>query len=219
MNNIFTERYSSIKPEFCKRGNVVYGVNVYKKIIEIINDVNGIWYFPYKSLYDFVIHKEFLLCRLKYIQTLYDTCNEFNECIHKVQYINNSLEKIRLLNMKMQIREGDHPALLNKSHEFVSKFTQALEKAYDVEIEVIPQICDILAKLTYPKEYLKEQKAYILNVSDGKITDDYIEFDLENESLYPYRIDIVRESKYQETVAHEKLVINDTYIHYIEPDT
>lgn len=219
VNNIFTERYSSIKPEFGKKGNVVYGVNVYKKIIEIINDANWISYFPYKSLYDFVMHKEFLLCRLKYIQTLYDTCNEFNECIHKVQYINNSLEKIRLLNMKMQIREGRHPASLNTSLGFISKLTDALKNAYNIEMEVIPQICNILTRLTYPKEYLKEENAYILTLSDGKIADDYIEFNLENERLYPYRIDIVRESKYQETVAHEKLVINDTYIHYIEPDT
>ncbi len=219
INNIFTERYSLIKPEFCKRGNVVYGVNVYKKIIEIINDANWISYFPYKSLYDFVIHKEFLLRRLKYIQRCYNTSDEYMECINKIEYVKNSLEKIRILSMKMQVREGNHPALLNKSNEFVLKFTQALEKAYDIEIEVIPKICEILAKLTYPKEYLKNQNAYVLSLSDSKITDDYIEFNLENECLYPYRIDIVREKDYQKSGIHEKLVIDDAYIHFIEPDS
>lgn len=165
------------------------------------------------------MHKEFLLCRLKYIQKCYNTPNEHIECINKIEYVKNSLEKIRILNMKMQIRDGCHSALLNKSNEFVSKFTQVLEKAHGVEIKIIPQIYDILAKFTYPKESLKNQNAYILSLSDSKITDDYIEFNLENECLYPYRIDIVREKEYQETVVHEKLVINDTYIYYIELDT
>ena len=218
-NNTMTKWYCLIRPEYCHHGSVVYGIYVYRKIIELINNSELIVQFNYKSLHDFVLHKKQLLLRLEYICEHYDTNAQFSECILKIKYVSDLLEKIRLYNMKIQMKEGMHPATLNTSTEFISKLTNALKKSYNIEMEVIPQICDILSKLTYPKEYLKEHNAYVLNISDGKNTGDYIEFNLNDMSIYPYRIDIIRENEYQESCAHEKLVINDSYIHFIEPDS
>ena len=218
-NDTMTKWYSLIRPEYCRQGNVVYGINVYSKIIDLINDNKLIAHFNYKSLHDFILHKKHLLLRLEYIRKHYDTGIEFNECISKIKYVNDLLEKIRIFNMKIQMKEGMHPATLNTSPEFISKLTAMLKEAYHIEIKVIPEICNILAKLTYPKKYLEEQNACIFSLSDGRITDDYIEFNLENESLYLYRIDIVRENEYKITDTHERLILNDTYIYYIEPDS
>lgn len=218
-NNAMTKWYSLIRPEYCRRGSVVFGINVYNKIIELINNDELVSQFNYKSLHDFASHKAHLLLRLEYIRDHYDLDDRFNECVSRIKAVQDLLEGIRLYNMKIQVKRNNPPASLNTEPEFLFKLTNVLKEAYKLEMETIPQICAILAKVTYPNEYQKKHNLFFLNASDGTISSDYIEYQLENRNMYPYRIDIIRENGYQETSVQEKLVINDSAIYLIEPDS
>lgn len=208
-----SEWYSSPRKELYNNPNVVYGVQLYRTIITELKSVNC--KINYKSLHDFVKHKEYLYERLLYIGDNYNISEALKKLIGEFGEHAARLEKIRLLNMKYQSKNGQFPATLCFDSEYIEKLIKSLEQEYAVELDLLPQILHELNSLQYSEEFtathlvltcpvnLKEKK-------DGLYTQT-INFD---SSVYSCRVDVAGIPE-RHSACRDKIIINDDYIYLI----
>lgn len=217
-NDPINEWYTLSRPGLYDDSDIVFGINVYLRLIaKLKRFVSGQETVPYKSIHDFVRSKKYLLDRLVYIQDNYEVGDYFCILVQKWEKIYKCLENVRLLNMKIQIRKGFHPASLCRDDEYIRKLISVLEAEYNTEKILIPKIINSLTLLKYKKGYLSRH--HVINMTSPAINtkEKYLEFNLE-QPKEAYKIDIVRNSPYKYISEPEYILVNDNMSYYTESD-
>ena len=203
------EWYNLQRKELFHNRNVIYGVQIYMALINELKmpecRIN------YKTIHDFVNHKRFLYEKLLYIENEYNVSQTLKRLIERFCKHAEELERIRLLNMKYQIKNSNFPASLCFDPDFKSKLICVLARGYDTELEIIPKILCELRLLTYTKSFLANHHIVQRNVSLHKFREEYcVERFLFDKPLYSSRIDIVREIE-KAITGENTVIINGEY--------
>ena len=214
-----TEWYTLCRPGVFDSNDNIFGIQIYLHLIKMLACPESIVELSYKTLHDFVSHKKYLLNRLRFLQANYDTSCDFDRLVKTFAENCNTLEYIRLLNIKKQIRLKEHPADLCRDPNFTMLLSRTLQKCYNVEMEVLPQICKLVSNLTYSKDYCQQNRSYVVPKVSGTTANKYIGYDMSDYNPYITKIDIIREGECYTGDYFEYILLNDSIKYYLEKDS
>lgn len=140
--------------------NAIYGLKVYDRFIYVLNHIQEGYYIVFKSIGDFVLHKQYMYARLTYIMEQYDLPEECCLCIKSFSRVVRLIESIKMLNIKYAIRDKTIPAALSLNPEFLQKAVQILSDARQLEYKLLPEIY----------QYLSDTILYHKNTDNIEIT-------------------------------------------------
>ena len=194
--------------------NVVYGVQIYQVLIEELNSPEC--RINYKTIHDFTKHKRFLYEKLLYIEKEYYISQTLKNMIEQFGKHADTLERIRLLNLKYQTKNGNFSASLSFDEEYITKLKNALEKGYNTEIDLLPKIIQELKSLKYAKRYLSEHQIISYEIAlNEKEEVQYVKQIALDKPVYSNRIDIVNSIE-QESSCGKTIIVNDKYRYLID---
>ena len=127
------------------------------------------------------------------------------------------LEKVRLLGIKRQVAQGHGAVALCRDEGYLVQLRAALMVGYNTEINLLPNILDCLACVTYPKNYLSMKNFCVLKRHEGILSDNTLAWNLKESQFYVNRIDVVRRSSAVAS-CREKVVVNKRVIYYLDED-
>ena len=213
-----TDWYTNIRPGMCYSENNIFGIQIYLQLIKLLESSDTNKDVNFKTLHDFIVHKKYLLDRLKYIQENYNTSYKYNELINVYGENCKILEQMRLLNMKKQIIQGRFLANLCIDAEYIDTLVNSLKQCYETEMAILPQIYEEINKLTYTKNHFINNQIISLLLKDGKVLDEYVEFDVSKYNTYFFQIDIIRCGGYFLDNGFEYIIVNNCKKFYLEKD-
>lgn len=216
-----TEWYTLSRPHVFDSDDNIFGIQIYLQLIKFLSVTESKIELGYKALHDFVSHKKYLLDRFLYIQKNYDTSLKYSNLIEEFAQNYKLLERTRLLNMKNQVKQGDFPASLCCHPGYIALLMDTLQKCYQTEMTIMPQIYDEIMKLTYSKEHSSRFRIMDLSPSKKSVHDNrnYIEFSVPDSEIYISKIDIIRTGKCFDDNGFEYVLINDDAKYFLEKDS
>lgn len=212
------EWYALARSGLFDSNSTIYGIQIYKQIINYLQLPEIRVHLEYKMLHDFVVHKKLLLERFNFISTIFTTSQKFVKLLERFKSNYEALERMRLLNIKKQIKKGSMPATLCLDSEFISSLIEVLKSCYATEMEIIPKILDELMFLAHPNDHFNRKEIVFLKKEDGTVHDAYVEYDFKSSDIYAYKIDIIRSGECVEYSGFESVVINNDLKLYLERD-
>ena len=192
-NDHGTEWYDTQRKEVFNNRGVIYGVQIYHALIDELKSSEC--RINYKSLHDFIKHKLFLYERLLYIAEEYDVGQTLTCLIERYGKHANQLERIRLLNLKYQVKIGDFPVALSFDHDFIEKLINALKTGYDNELELLPMILRELQSIKYPLGFVFDHSIKSYNISLQEAGEGWYSNIITMDHFYSNRIDYIFPSK------------------------
>lgn len=122
------------------QNDAIYGLKVYDRFIYVLNHIQDGYYVVFKAIGDFVLHKQYMYARLKYIMEHYDLSDECCSYIEAFSMVVKLIESIKMLNIKYAIKDKTIPAALSLNPEFLSKAVRILTEARQLEYDLLPKI-------------------------------------------------------------------------------
>lgn len=213
-----TAWYTLQRRELYNNSNVIYGIQIYQALIDELNSPNCS--INYKTLHDFIKHKQFLFEKFRYIENNYKS-NQLLGCLIE-QFDNHSkkLEKIRLLNIKYQIKAGYFPASLSADSKYKEKLISVLKEGYHTELLILPQIIEEFSSMQYHKDYSSYKNMQIIEESFFEPKDsntNHVKRVVFNNPFYSNRIDVINKPS-QTILSSPILAVNDNYKYLIKPN-
>ena len=121
--------------------DMTYGMGVYDKFIDEINQFETNHYMTFKSLQDFLRHKQYLLNRFAYIEKLYEIGEKCKNEINRYNEVCQMIDTARSLGIKYDVKERRTPAIrLSKNPEYLRKLENILVRAKKEELEILSNI-------------------------------------------------------------------------------
>lgn len=185
------EWYSSCRTGVFECREKIFGIQIYKQLIKYINSPDLVNHVKYKVLHDFVFHKKYLLDRLLYIQKNYPIPHIYNELIKQFACSYQALERTRLTGIKTQIKRGVYPISICTEPNYLSLLTKTLLESYNIEMEVLPKLYQILIKLNYKNDHFSLHQIMSASGIDSNSNQKYIDFEITDKGKFVSRVDIV----------------------------
>ena len=140
---------------------MAYGIGVYDKFMDEIDQFGGNHYMTFKSLQDFLRHKQYLLDRFAYIEKLYVTSDRYKKEMERYGQVRQMIDTARSLGIKYDMKEGRTPAIgLSKNPEFLRRLKAILAEAKEREHEILTNIYGELSAGAERKNKNTENRAY-----------------------------------------------------------
>lgn len=219
-----TEWYTLSRPGVFDSDHNIFGIQIYLQLAKLLRAEKSAIEVEYKALHDFVKHKKYLLDRLLYVQKNYETSVAYDDLVEKFSDNYRLLERIRILNLKEQVKAGLFLASLCCEPTYISSLIDRLEECYQVEMEILPRIYEELVKLTYSKQNIAQHA--IIALTPGAHIDDEddiklgsIAFNIPDSGIYTTQIDVVRTGKCFDRTGFEYVIINDEVKYFLEKDS
>lgn len=215
-NNDDTEWYDLQRKELFNNRNVIYGVQIYRALINELRSSEC--RINYKSLHDFIKHKNSLYERLLYIEREYNVSCLLKDLIVRFGELADDLERMRLLNIKCQTKSGNFPASLCFESDYTEKLICVLERGYETELDIIPRILNELSSLTYTQKFTADHHMIQCNAALRDFRKGYYvkQFTFDK-PVYSNRIDVM--SKTEKGIDSENtIIINDEYRYSVKTE-
>lgn len=207
------EWYTSCREGVFESKEKIYGIQIYLHLNKYISSGDLITSIKYKTLHDFILHKKGLLERFVFIKENYDTPPEYENFVDDYNNLYTALEKIRLLGMKNQMRNGLSVKSLCLDVDYIEKLSQTLLDCYKVEMELLPRILDIIKSLSYSKDFLANNSfKSVALISDNMCDNKYVICD---EEQFIYRVDIIRAENSNHRNTFEYICLNNDVKYYL----
>lgn len=208
--------YTTSRSGVCDSEEVFYGIQVYLRLIHFLQSYESCRGIHYKTVHDFISHKKYLLDRFKYIQENYRVSNGYRGLVERFAQNCEVLEKLRLLNMKKQLKLGCMAASLCYEKGFLAKLINELTECYNTEMTILPQIYDHITKLSHSKT--DKSNTMCLPFKLGSRSNDYLEYEVPNPVMYVTKLDIVRNGGCYSRPDFEYVLLNGSVKYYLEQD-
>lgn len=209
------EWFTSCREGVFESKEKLYGIQIYDRIITYLQSPNLSFDLHFKAMHDFVIHKKVLLERFRYIQETFITSTYYSDLIDSFSNIYLALEKMRLLNIKNQIKKGLFPASLCLSSSYLCSLIETLKKCYKAEQDILPLLHNYLITLEYQKKHIDESTIISLEEKALSGRNNYIEYIIDNTNIYIYRFDIVLHGNELNYNSFDYILLNDSMKFYI----
>ena len=208
--------YTTGRSGVCDSDDNIYGIQIYLRLIHLLKMPETRKDVQYKAIHDFIAHKKYLLDRFKYIQKNYRVSSEYCHLVECFARNCEVLEKLRLLNMKRQLKLGAMAASLCYEKDFLSKLINGLAESYNTEMTILPQIYDHINRLSYPKT--DRSNTICLPLKLCTRNDDYFEYEVPNPGVYVTKLDVVRQGECYDKKELEYVLLNGYVMYYLEKD-
>lgn len=123
--------------------NIVYGIAVYDRFIEVAGKLGKDYYLPFKSLSDFMLHKKYMYDRLLYIKDSYMLGEKGDRFVGEYSGICDEMNALRSLNLKYNVIDGKLPASFSHNPRFLRKLADTLSSVRDKEVQVLTDLYEI----------------------------------------------------------------------------
>ena len=126
-------RYGSVR--------LVYGIHTYDELLRYFDIfVENRYSLRFKTLHDFTLHKWMLQTRLNYVADMYDISDTCREAINEYNEVYNKAERLRLLNIKCNMRDHIQINSLSYNQEFVNAFKKIIPELREMEISILSRV-------------------------------------------------------------------------------
>ena len=213
------EWYTSCRAGVFDSNEKIYGIQIYLQLInylqspELINAIN------YKALHDFIFHKKIMFERLVYIQQNFFLPHEYNNLLARFEQNYRNLERMRLLGRKIQLKNGLSPLVICRDDAYLKKLVDFLFEGYLCEMEILPQIYDIINGIGGYKHLYNSDKGVRFSANPTPNTSEYLEYDVNEYNKYTSCIDVVRYGEPTTNPSFEYLLINGERKFYLHKDS
>lgn len=211
------EWYLSCRAGVFESSEKIFGIQIYKQLIKYLSSPDLINDVRYKALHDFISHKRVILDRLLYIQQNFPTPPIYSKLVEKFTSSYQSMERMRLIGMKLQVKRGNYPVSLCLDPNYLVFLTETLSNSYNIEMEVLPKLYEIITNLDYKIDYRsKHQIVSVTNIKSNS-NQKYIEYEIHDTGKYVSRIDIVHKGEHNSCNASgfDYIMINEKDKYYL----
>lgn len=208
--------YTTSRSGVCDSDDNIYGIQIYLRLIHLLKTHETRKAVQYKAIHDFIAHKKHLLDRFEYIQENYCVSDGYHSLVETFARICKVLEKLRLLNIKKQLKLGCMAATLCYEDDFLSRLINELAECYNTEMKILPQIYDHIIRLSYSKTAKSNNICLPLKLSSRN--NEYLEYDVPDLGAYITKLDIVRNGESYDKQEFEYVLLNDDVKYYLEKD-
>ena len=143
-----------------------YGLNCYKKLLYVCDNVSSGVQLAFKSLFDLNLHKQYLYQRLCYIRERYYVSDKTDKYIDMYKQVSQIFNMIQMLNMKYQIQAKQNSASFCTDPRFIDKMRNLIKEAWEIERETLLPI--------YQELLLGTELRYKSKSSNRLICENYI---------------------------------------------
>lgn len=120
---------------------LVYGIHTYDELLRYFDIfVENRYSLRFKTLHDFTLHKWMLQTRLNYVADMYDISETCREAIIEYNEVYKKAERLRLLNIKCNMRDHIQINSLSYNQEFVNAFKKIIPELREMEISILSRV-------------------------------------------------------------------------------